>query len=86
MDHNMGVHALWLQAARNGHGLWVERVPTKDNIADLPSREEYALLEEIGATWTYPVMDAAFKEPEKWMMAGKSLGTRVIYNKTRNEQ
>ena len=72
-DHNMQIHALWLQAARNGHGLWIERVPTDDNVADLPSREEYELLERIGAQWTKPVMDCAFEDPSKWSMVGKSL-------------
>ena len=40
-DHNALVHAVWLMAARNNVGLWIERVGTKDNIADDPSREEY---------------------------------------------
>ena len=29
-DHNLLVHALWLLAAREGFGLWVERVPERD--------------------------------------------------------
>ena len=35
----------------NGTHGWLERVPTDDNISDLPSRTEYRLLEELGAQW-----------------------------------
>ena len=40
--------------------LWIERVPTDDNLADLPSREEYALLEEMHAQWREPVVAQLF--------------------------
>ena len=66
VDHNLTVHGVWLHAARTGYGIWVERVPTKDNIADLPSRESYGLLQAMGARWVEPVMDDAFLEPTKW--------------------
>jgi hypothetical protein len=66
LDHNLMVHGVWLHAVRVGYGIWVERVPTKDNIADLPSRESYGLLRSLGATWAEPVMDKAFLEPRKW--------------------
>ena len=36
--------------------LWIERVPTCENIADLPSREEYGLMEAIGAQWVPPML------------------------------
>ena len=32
------MHAIWLKLAQLGCGAWVERVPTEENIADLPSR------------------------------------------------
>lgn len=38
-DHNCIVHAIWLVAAKVG--LYVDRVASDSNIADLPSREEY---------------------------------------------
>ena len=38
-DHLSLVHAIWLRAAELGLSLFVKRVPTKDNIADDPSRE-----------------------------------------------
>ncbi len=37
-DHACLVHGLWTTMARLHCGSWIERVPTKDNIADLPSR------------------------------------------------
>ncbi len=38
-DHLSIVHAIWLRAAELGISLFVKRVPTKENIADDPSRE-----------------------------------------------
>ena len=56
-DHNRIVHALWVKAATLRCHMIVDRVPTKENIADLPSREEYALLRAMNAdawsrSWT----------------------------------
>ena len=42
----MIIHAICLHAVRSQYGLWVERVASDDNIADLPSRESFTLLEE----------------------------------------
>ena len=42
-DHSCIIHCIWLFAAQNRMRLRIERVPTKDNIADLPSREEYCI-------------------------------------------
>ena len=39
MDHAQLVHEQWLQAAEYGMELFIRRVGTDDNIADLPSRE-----------------------------------------------
>ena len=40
-DHTCMVHAMWLKAVRLRVDIQVERVPTKDNISDSPSREDY---------------------------------------------
>ena len=48
-DHASLIHGIWLRAAELGMEIRVDRVPTKQNIADLPSREEYNLLGMIGA-------------------------------------
>ena len=37
-DHNMLVHTIWAEAVDNRTRLCFERVPSKDNIADSPSR------------------------------------------------
>ena len=37
----------------------------KNNIADLPSRESYDLLEQLGAIWTRPVLTKEFYQPAK---------------------
>ena len=53
-DHNALIHNVWLQALQQHFSLWVYRVPTDDNLSDLPSRGEYELLQEIGAVWHDP--------------------------------
>jgi hypothetical protein len=65
-DHNLLVHGVWLLALRRRFGIWIERVPTDDNISDLPSRESYALLRQMGAQWVQPVLDHAFVRPCEW--------------------
>ena len=47
-DHNRLIHAMWMQALQLKLSVRTYRVPTKDNIADLASREEYALLQQVG--------------------------------------
>jgi hypothetical protein len=53
-DHNCLVHSIWTQAFLQKFHIWVERVPTDDNVADLPSRMQYQLLQEIGSVWRQP--------------------------------
>ena len=33
---------------------WIERVPTASNVADGPSRLDYDLLRQLGASWSVP--------------------------------
>lgn len=56
---------MWLVALRKHMGLWIERVPTDDNISDLLSRESYGLMRAMGAVWVAPKPDEAFREPCK---------------------
>ena len=65
-DHTCLVHAIWLQAAKLGIDMRVDRVPTEDNIADLPSREDYVLLQKLGAVAVDAKLDAMFCCPEAW--------------------
>lgn len=62
-DHNDLVRAMWMSALRNRHGLWVERVGTHDNIADDPSREDYASMQVLGAEWVMPFLEPALLRP-----------------------
>ena len=40
--------------------LHIVRVPTDDNISDLPSREVYGLVKELGAKWQPPEIAELF--------------------------
>ena len=61
-DHSQIVHDVWTHAFLNRIFLWVERVSTKHNISDLPSREEYELMRDIKAVWRPPVISPLFLE------------------------
>ena len=61
-DHCEIVHDVWTHALFNRIFLWVERVSTKHNISDLPSREEYGLMMDIKAVWRPPVISPIFLE------------------------
>jgi hypothetical protein len=37
--------------------LWIERVPSAFNLADLPSRNSNVLIMELGGTFVEPIMD-----------------------------
>ena len=47
-------------------GMHIMRVPTKDNIADDPSREDYKLMRALGARWCEPVLAKSFWHPASW--------------------
>jgi len=65
-DHNLIIHAIWLMCAKCGCGAWVERVGSHDNISDDPSREEYGLLTQHGATWHKPRIPKGIDRPRRW--------------------
>ena len=56
-DHNAIVHSIWTMAFQYGVHLWLERVPSIDNISDSPSRGDHALLAELKAQWRAPCWD-----------------------------
>ena len=55
-DHNQLVHEIWTHALLMKFNLWIERVPSKENISDSPSRFDYELLHDLGAKWHKPVL------------------------------
>ena len=65
-DHNCIAHCIWLVAARLKIGMQIERVATDDNIADLPSREDYRAMQALGATRFFPKLDDIFWSPCSW--------------------
>jgi len=65
-DHTCLVHGIWTMALELQIGLYVSRVPTKENIADDPSRERYSLLKKLGAVWKEPALHERFRDPSTW--------------------
>ena len=51
--------------------IWIVRVPTDDNGADLPSREEYSLVKSFGAVWVEPVVAVLYSNPAAVGIVGK---------------
>jgi hypothetical protein len=49
----------------------VERVPSEENIADLPSRESYEALEELEAEWVPPTIAGIFMDRYSVVPGGK---------------
>ena len=57
VDHCGLIHEIWTHCFLNGTYLWIERVPSSDNISDLPSREDYVLVEELeDVLWRPPLV------------------------------
>ena len=65
-DHGSLVHGIWLFAAKHSIDLRVDRVPTEENISDLPSREEYELMKTAGIQRVQPKLDREFQNPCAW--------------------
>ena len=66
-DHTCLVHSIWLKALELGTGIFVSRVPTKLNLADDPSREDYKLLARMGAIRREPWIDPRFLQRDTWV-------------------
>ncbi len=57
------VGELWLLAGALDITLWIDRVPTKDNLADPLSRQDFALAEDLLWHWC----DPAAIQSEGWI-------------------
>ena len=57
---------MWTFFALHGIEVWIERVPTESNLADLPSREEYALLDKLHVHKSVPLLLPCFENPASW--------------------
>ena len=71
------MHAMWRKFAELRIGVWVERVPTAENIADSPSRESYALLEHMRAKRVDAFLDPEFRDPLAWESLSLAQGVQV---------
>ena len=65
-DHACLVHGMWAMAAEFAASVWVHRVPSSENIADAPSREDYGLVRRLEAKFVEPVLDGRFYAPHQW--------------------
>ena len=65
-DHACLAHCLWTRAAQLQTHMHIRRVPSKFNIADLPSREEYSLLNHLAIQRVPAVLDTMFHNPCAW--------------------
>ena len=63
-DHAQVIHQVWSMALACGIHLWIERVPSKENISDAPSREDYALMRSLHAEWRAPLVADLFLTAE----------------------
>ena len=50
-DQDALIHDIWTIALKCDTSLWLDRVPGDENVADLSSRGEYELLQELGGVW-----------------------------------
>ena len=65
-DHSCIIHCMWTFFALHGIEVWIERVPTESNLADLPSREEFALLDKLHIHKSVPLLLPCFENPASW--------------------
>jgi hypothetical protein len=65
-DHACVVHSIWIKAAELKASLFIDRVSTADNLADLPSRESFSLLQRLGAKHIPAVLDDRFTDKDAW--------------------
>lgn len=66
LDHAQLVHTQWTHAAEQGLCLHVLRVSTHDNIADLPSRGAFRMLELAGAELFEPILQSQYWDTNTW--------------------
>ncbi len=66
-DHTCVVHSIWFRALLLGMHMVVDRVPSKVNLADDPSRERYGLLQQYpNCVRVRPWLHPMFTRPRAW--------------------
>ena len=74
-DHAQLVHSQWRQAALAGMHLFIKRVATDDNIADLPSRMVRVC--PLHFAWLLCMLDPGLRCLEKHGGSGSTTSTRA---------
>ena len=75
-DHCRMIHEIWLHALQNGTHVWIERVPSHDNISDSPSRS-VNLVGGWMRCWLCACEGARMNSWSNWVRSGSSLLSRV---------
>jgi len=65
-DHSCLPHSFWTKLLEIHASAFVQRVATDDNVADLPSRLDFRLLNAMKAVFVEPVLDSRFRQPMAW--------------------
>jgi hypothetical protein len=73
MDHAQLVHSMWLQLVELEVEVFVVRVKSGDNIADLPSRGDFNFLNDMQAKWAEPVLSTVYHKDETWVALQRRL-------------
>ena len=63
VDHCGLIHEIWTHCFLNKTYLWIERVTSSENLSDLPSREDYRLLDELNFSWRAPMVATHWFDP-----------------------
>ena len=72
-DHCCLVHQMWSHMAALRVNAWITRVPTDDNVADLPSRGEYNLLRRMGAIRRAAWIAPEYLQPAAWAVFNRKM-------------
>ena len=76
----------WLRAAARRMNVYIDRVESKSNIADGPSRWDFKLLEQLGAVFHQPKTDVLLSPPSSnpwfWFGADQQRGDEVLAKDT----
>ena len=67
-DSSALVGSFWLLASRTRAEIYIDRVESKSNIADGPSRLDFSLLESLHATFVSPNVNPLFVSDFSWFV------------------
>ncbi len=78
MDSVRLVGDFWLRAAKLSLAVYLDRVESKSNVADGPSRREFALMDLLGAKQVHPRTDllteTPCRDPFQWFSSNVGRG------------